>query len=149
MHASNQMEERRVRIVTYLALETGSKIDSSALSNEVMHYAHEGNADMLELLYTIGTNMKCVDYGGRNILHIALANDHINVLRWAGTKKDLRELIEKKDKMKRSPLDEAVDMECGEKYAIVMRDALVALNPVKRQASSKVVPVKPVFQNDV
>jgi hypothetical protein len=145
---TNEFMESRVQIVAYLANETASNIDLSSLGNEVMVYAQEGNTDMLELLYTIGVNMTNVDCGGRNILHIALANEHINVLRWAGSKRDLRVLIEKKDKFKRSPLDEAVAMEDGEAFETVLRDALLALSPVKKQ-TSKMITVMPSNHGDV
>ena len=113
-----------MNIVSFLALEAGSKLDDTSLVVEVMQYAQEGNVGMLEFLFTLGAYVMCVDCGGRNILHIAVANNRPEVIRWVRTKSRLRALFDMRDKFKRTALIEAEAMgPDGEEFVEILRAA--------------------------
>lgn len=93
-------------MIRYLG-EAGGRITDVALPVELMSFVLHGNLELLQLVYQFGGSMTAVDFGGRNILHIAVLEHQMDIIRWITSDPSLAVLIKQPDRLNRSPLDDA------------------------------------------
>lgn len=69
-----------------------------------------GNIVGLQCILKYGGSLSCTDYGGRNILHIAVVHKKYEVINWLRTeeKELFGKLLAMKDMVNRSPIDDAL-----------------------------------------
>jgi hypothetical protein len=95
-----------VDMIKYIG-EAGGRITDVALHVELMSFVLQGDLEMLELVHQFGGSMTATDYGGKNILHIAVLQHQMDIIRWIISDPALAVLITQPDKLMRSPLDDA------------------------------------------
>jgi hypothetical protein len=95
-----------VDMIKYIG-EAGGRITDVALHVELMSFVFQGDLEMLELVHQFGGSMTATDYGGKNILHIAVLQHQMDIIRWIISDPALAVLITQPDKLMRSPLDDA------------------------------------------
>lgn len=93
-------------MINYLG-EAGGRITDVALPVELMSFVFQGNLELLQLAHQFGGSMTTTDFGGRNILHIAVLHRQMDIIRWVTSDPSLAVLITQPDKLNRSPLDDA------------------------------------------
>ena len=95
-----------VDMIKYIG-EAGGRITDVALHVELMSFVFQGELEILELVHRFGGSMTATDYGGKNILHIAVLQHQMDIIRWIVSDPSLSVLITQPDKLMRSPLDDA------------------------------------------
>jgi hypothetical protein len=99
-----------VEIINYLG-EAGGRITDVALPVELMSFVCQENLELISLIQQFGGSMTTTDFGGRNILHIAVLQRQIEIIRWIVSNTSLAVLVTQPDKMMRSPLDDAKSLD--------------------------------------
>jgi hypothetical protein len=95
-----------VDMINYLGA-AGGRITDVALPVELMSFVCHENLELLRLVQQFGGSMTTTDFGGRNILHIAVLQRQMDIIRWIVSDRSLAVLVTQPDKMMRSPLDDA------------------------------------------
>ena len=98
--------QKTVLCITLLK-EAGASLSGMILTEEILHFAHVGNLDIIRMIYECDGSLDCVDHSGKNILHIAVLHGQTEIIKWVAKKPDLRFLFCKMDMYKKRAIDDA------------------------------------------
>jgi ankyrin repeat protein len=98
--------QRTVECIRLLK-DAGSSLCGMRLTENVLHFSQVGNVDILKMIHECNGSLDCADHSGKSVLHIAALHGQMDVIRWVAKKPGLRYLFSRRDKYRKTALDDA------------------------------------------
>ncbi len=102
-----------IEMITFLG-EGGGRLTDIPFPLELMSFVADGHCEIIQLIHRLGGSLTCCDCGGRNILHMAVLHHQLDIIRWIVSDSSLTCLLSMKDRLNRTPIDDANMLPNGE-----------------------------------